>query len=88
MKRKLKFYKYWYAPLNFKDYSTFEYSKWIPKFEFSKNVQGWSFTRNYSIYWIRWAITYTTIIHSDFNIDRKIAHEINVKKYIKNEKEM
>jgi len=82
MKRKLKFYKYWYAPLNFKEYTLLNYNKYIPKFKFSKNVQGWSFTRNYTVYWLKWAITYSTIITSDLNIDRNVAHEMNIKKYM------
>ena len=82
MKRSLKFYKYWHAPMGFKKYPGFEWNKWIPKFEFMKNVQGWWFTKTYTIYWIRWALTYRIVTHSDYDVEINIAHEMNVKKYM------
>jgi len=82
MKLKLRFYRYWYAPIGFKKYPNFEWNKWIPKFEYTKNVQGWWFTRNYTLYWFIWAINYKITIHSNYDIERNVAHEINVKKYV------
>jgi hypothetical protein len=81
-KSKLKFYRYWYAPIGFKDYDNFEWNKWLPKFEYSKNVQGWWFTQNYTLYWFIWAINYSITIHSDYDVERSKAHEMNVKKYM------
>ena len=81
MKRELKFYQYWFAPMNFK-YPIFGYSKWFPKFDFSKNVQGWFYTRKYTLSWLKWALTYTISLNSDFSVSRNLAHEMNVKKYM------
>jgi len=78
----LKFYRYWYAPIGFKDYPTFEWNKWLPKFDYMKNVQGWWLTRTYTLYWFIWALTYTIVIHSDYDVERNVAHEMNVKKYL------
>ena len=74
MKRELTFYKSYYAPLSMQNI--------VPKFEFSKNVQAWWFTRNYTLTWIRWALTYTITIQSDLEEERTMAHESNVKKYM------
>lgn len=74
MKRKLKLFKSWYAPLTIKQF--------IPNFKFSKNVQGWFFTRNWSLCWLRYCLLFTVTITSDFNEDRRIAHEKNVARYL------
>lgn len=73
MKRNFTFFKSYYAPLSLKNF--------VPKFEFSKNVQAWWFTRNFTLMWIRWALTYTITIHSDYKEARSLAHESNVNKY-------
>jgi hypothetical protein len=74
MKRELKFYKHWFAPITKKQL--------IPSFSFSKNVQGYFFTRNWSISWFRYCLLFTVVITSDFNEDRNIAHERNVASYM------
>ena len=75
MKREIKFYRYLYAaPLTLR--------KWLPKFERSKNVQGYWFIRTYTLTWFIWATTYRISIHSDFEEDRSVAHERNVKRYM------
>lgn len=75
MRRELSIYKYLYGPLSLRH--------WIPKFRYSKNVQGWWFIRNFTLCFIRWAITLTITIQSDFKVERGMAHDINVQKYMK-----
>jgi len=74
MKREINFYQ--------TDYTKFKVANLLPKVSFSKNVQGWSFTRNYTITWLRFAVTISLIKRSDLNIDRNLAHEQNVAKYM------
>jgi hypothetical protein len=74
MKREFKFFKSWFAPLTI--------SQFIPRFKFSKNVQGWFFTRNWAIYWLRYCLLFTVTKTSDFNEDRNVAHEKNVARYM------
>ena len=68
----------------FYKYSYTSFWNLIPKIEYSKNVQGWFFTRSLTIYWIRHAITFRKTINSNFNIDRILAHSLNVEKYMSN----
>ena len=65
-KLEIKFYQ--------KNFTRFKVSNLLPKISFSKNVQGWSFTKNYTITWLRFAITLFLIKRSDLGIDRNIAH--------------
>ena len=74
MKRKINFYQ--------TDYKKFKTANLLPDVSFSKNVQGWFFTRNYTITWLRFAVTLTLTKRSDLNIDRDLAHEQNVKMYM------
>jgi len=74
MKREINFYQ--------TDYTKFKVANLLPKVSFSKNVQGWSSTRNYTITWLRFAVTLRLIKRSDLNIDRNLAHEQNVAKYM------
>ena len=76
MKREIRFYKYLYA-------APLQLLNWLPKFKYSKNVQGWWFIRNYTLSWLRWATTYTITIHSDFEVDRNVAHQTNVQRYMR-----
>lgn len=73
MKREFNFYKSWYAGFRFKDL--------IPCFGFSKNVQGWSFTRNWTLNWFTYCLQFSIVLRSDLNEDRNIAHEKNVARY-------
>ena len=75
MKKKLKFYKSWFA--------SFTKEQFIPKFSFSKNVQGWFFTRNWCLNWLTYCLQYSITIKSDLEEDRSIAHEKNVAFYMK-----
>jgi len=79
MKLNLNFYRYLLSSMKMINYK--------PKFVYSKNVQGYWFTRNYTIYFCVWALTLTITIHSDFNVKRSIAHEMNVKKYMLSKKD-
>jgi len=74
MKREINFYKSWYSDFRAKDL--------FPIFSFTKNVQGWSFTRVWSLNWFTYAISFRLIKRSDFNEDRSIAHEKNVARYM------
>ena len=74
MKREIKFYQ--------TDYTKFKVANLLPKASFSKNVQGWSFTRNYTITWLRFAVTLSLIKRSDLNIARNLAHKHNVARYM------
>jgi len=73
-KRELNFFK--------TDYTKFSVSNLLPKLRFGKNVQAWNYTRNYTFEWLTYAVTYGITIISDTNIDRKIAHEINLAKWM------
>ena len=74
MKREINFYK--------TDYTRFKAANLLPNVSFSKNVQGWSFIRNYTITWLRFAVTLSLTKRSDLNVDRNVAHEQNVAKYM------
>ena len=75
MKRELKLFKSWYEHFTIKHL--------IPSFKFSKNVQGWFFTRNYSITLFRYCLNYSITITSDVKDDRCLAHERNVAVYMR-----
>lgn len=47
----------------------------IPNFSYRKNVQGWFFTRNWTITFLRYSLTYSVILSSVFDEDRDKAHE-------------
>jgi len=64
------------------DYTSFSVKNLLPKVIFSKNVQGWFFTRNYTFVWLQFAATYWITIRSDINIDREVAHQNNVEKWM------
>jgi hypothetical protein len=74
MKREIDFYQ--------TDYTRLNAANLLPKVSFSKNVQGWSFIRNYTITWLRFALTLSFTKRSDLNVDRNLAHEQNVAKYM------
>jgi hypothetical protein len=74
MRREFNFYKSWFAGFRAKDL--------LPIFSFTKNVQGWSFTRVWSLNWFTYAISFRLIKRSDLNEDRSVAHEKNVKRYM------
>ena len=74
MKKKLKFYKYWFAPITLKQL--------IPSYSHSKNVQGWFFTRNWSVSWFRYCLLFTITVTSEFSVSRNIAHKKNITRYI------
>ena len=74
MKRELKLFKSWYGKFTIKQL--------IPEFRFSKNVQGWFFTRNWSVTWFTYCLNYSITITSDTNEERNIAHEKNVARYM------
>ena len=74
MKREFCFYKSWFAGFRIVDL--------IPIFGFSKNVQGWFFTRNYTLNWLTYCIQFSITKTSDLNEDRNIAHEKNVNRYM------
>lgn len=78
------FYRWRYA-------APFRLSYLIPHFSFTKNVQGPTFNRSYSVNWINWAFTiwhtvydyqedncYFNVIAQRYNI-----HELNVEKYLR-----
>jgi hypothetical protein len=75
MERSLILFKSWYGPLNVRQF--------IPYFKFSRNVQGWFYTRYWSIFWLTYCFSLDCTITSDFNEDNNIAHEKNVVKYFK-----
>jgi len=74
MKRKFIFYKSWLAGFRAKDL--------FPIFSFTKNVQGWFFTRVWSLNWFTYTISFILIKTSDLNEDRSLSHEKNVKRYM------
>lgn len=74
MKIEFNFYKSWYAVFRFKDL--------LPLFSFNKNVQGWSFTRVWSLNWFTYSVSFSIVKRSDLNEDRNIAHEKNVARYM------
>ena len=73
MKREFYFYKGWYADLD----SRFNSIIWI-----FQNVQGWSFTRNWTLNWFTYCLQFSIVLRSDINEDRNIAHEKNVARYL------
>lgn len=73
MKRNLTFYKSWLNGFRFKDI--------LPVFRYTKNVQGWFFTRNYTFELFTYALNYSIVINSDLSIDRMVAHDTNISKY-------
>ena len=74
MKKEFNFYKSWYSAFRFKDL--------FPVFSFTKNVQGWSFIRVWSLNWFTYAISFRLIKRSEWNEHRNVAHEKNVKRYM------
>jgi hypothetical protein len=74
MKREINFYKHWFAPVRIKNF--------LPVFSYSKNVQGWFFTRNYTVEWFTYAINFRVMVNSDYDVEREVAHELNVAKYM------
>jgi hypothetical protein len=74
MKIEFNFYKSWYAGFRFKDL--------LPIFSFTKNVQGWSFTRVWSLNWFTYAVSFRLIETSDLNEEKSVAHEKNVNRYM------
>jgi hypothetical protein len=74
MKKELKLFKSWYGKFTVKQL--------IPKFRFSKNVQGWFFTRNWSVTLFTYCLNYSITITSDTNEEHNIAHEKNVALYM------
>lgn len=75
MERKIYFYKSWFSKFRFKDL--------LPCFSFSKNVQGFAFTRNYSLNWFTYCLQFSIYLYDNMDCDQQIAHEKNVLKYIK-----
>lgn len=73
MKTKMYFYKWWFAGFRVIDF--------IPLLSLSKNVQGWSFTRVYSLRWLTYCFSIQLTKNSDLDANRDIAHERNVKRY-------
>lgn len=74
MKREFNFYKSWY--------SNFSIKNLLPVFGFTKNIQGYSFIRVWSLNWFTYTISYRLIKRSDLDEDRNIAHKKNVDKYM------
>ena len=74
MKREVKFYQTQFSPFTGKNL--------LPKLTFSKNVQGWFFTRNWTITLFRFACTISTTVTKDLDVDRNLAHDQNVSKYM------
>jgi hypothetical protein len=74
MKRELKLFKSWYGPLGLKCF--------IPRYSYSKNVQGWFFTQNWSVLFFTYCINYSLTIISDMSEERSSAHEKNVAQYM------
>lgn len=74
MKRKIKFYQTQFAP--------FTISNLIPKFDFSRNVQGWFFIRKWTFTLFRYAVTISFVVITDLNTEREQAHERNIAKYM------
>ena len=75
MKQEFKFYRHWFAAIKIKNL--------LPIFRYSKNVQGWFFTRNYTLELFTYAVNYSITIISDIDIDRSLSHDMNVAKYIR-----
>jgi hypothetical protein len=75
MKKEFYFYKNWYAGFRLKDL--------IPKVSFSENVQGWFYTRVYTLKWFTYAISLFLIKTRCLDQEREIAHEKNVQYYLK-----
>lgn len=68
-------YRYWYAKIFWRVV--------FPRFEFSRNVQGWYFTRTFTVSWIGYAIRFDFTTVNYWELERHIAHEKNVDKYIR-----
>lgn len=75
MKTQFNFYKSWY--------STFRLIDIFPIFSFTKNVQGYSFVRVYSLKWFTYAFSFFSIKRSYLNEDRSVAHKKNVNRFLK-----
>ena len=75
MKTEFSFYKSQFAP--------FKSTNLIPRLRCSKNVQGWSFIQTFTATWFRYAATLWIIKRSDLSIDRNLAHDQNVAKYLR-----
>ena len=59
MKRTIYFYRHWFAPIRVKDF--------LPVFRYSKNVQGWFFTRNCILELFTYALRYSITINNNKN---------------------
>lgn len=72
-KYRIRFYKQQVLGITFKPM--------VPNVSFSKNAQGWFYTRYWSISWFAYCLQYSITITSDLKVDRKEAHKLNVQKY-------
>lgn len=75
MKYRVNCYKSIFTPIRPIDFS--------PHFEFSKNVQSWYFTRNWSLTWFIYQITFSATLISDLSENGEYAHQKNVAKYMR-----
>jgi uncharacterized protein YjcR len=69
MKKKIYFYKSWLASFRLHDL--------IPCLGFSRNVQGWFYTRTWSVNFLTYCLQLSIVNTSDLNEERSIAHEKN-----------
>lgn len=76
MKKEIYFYKSRHSAIRVVDF--------CPILSYTKNVQGYSFIRTWSLIWLRYSFTLFVIKNSDLNEDRDVAHENNIRKYIAN----
>jgi len=74
MKREINFYQ--------TDFKPFTAKSLVPNFNYSKNVQGWFFIRDWTFEIFRYAFTISVTLISDMNEDRNLAHTKNVCKYM------
>ena len=75
MRIEIYFYKSWFAGFRFKDL--------MPIPGFSKNVQEWSFTRNWTLNWLTYCAQFSIVKMSCLNEDANTAHEKNVAMYMR-----
>lgn len=64
------------------EFGPFDRNAIVPKAGFSKSVQGYFFTRSYTITWFLFSITARLTWVSDYNQNRTEAHAANVLKYL------
>ena len=74
-RREIYFYKSWFLKFRFKDL--------FPCFSFSKNVQGFAFTRNYCLNLFTYCIQLSVVKYDNLDYETSIAHQKNVLKYLK-----